>query len=436
MKDDLSNQKDGAPARFLWLPPALRPPEAMTWRQELVFLLVGSAMLFSGFDMTVFGLAIPQIQVSFAIPEDKAALTVSYFRLAAIVALAVCGLADFVGRRRLLLITIAGQAVGTLLTAFTQDYTQFVWAQIFTRVFGYAEEMLCVVVIVEEVGRGARGWANGTLSAMNYFGAGLASLLFAAITILPHGWRSLYVIGALSLALVAWLRRSLPETDRFTASEGAAVYGGRMRQTLDLLRRIATEYPGWLMVILAAVGGFGFATAAAYVLTSKYLQSEQHFTPGEVTMLIVPGGLIGLALTITAGRLSDRVGRKRMAMAATAVAGLCFAGFYGGATGWMIPPLWVLGFAGYFTAEALMAGYAVEIVPTAYRATVSGLRYLVEIGAGALALALEGVLYTALGSHGAAIQALLLALPITLIALLLLPEPAGRSLEEMAGGRR
>lgn len=426
---------DDAPAKFRWLPPGLRPSEAMRWRQERIFLLVGSAMLFSGFDMTVFGLAIPQIQVSFAIPEERTALTVSFFRLAAIVALLLCSLADFVGRRRLLLVTMAGQAAGTLLTAFTQDYTQFVWAQIFTRVFGYAEEMLCVVVIVEEVSRTARGWANGTLSAMNYFGAGIASLLFAAITILPFGWRSLYVIGALSLALVAWLRRRLPETQRFTANEAGAGYAGRTRQTLDLLRRLATEYPGRLAAILVAVGGFGFATAAAYVMTSKYLQSELHFTPGQVTMLIVPGGLIGLALTITAGRLSDRLGRKRMAMAMTAMAGLCFAGFYGGATGWMIPPLWVLGFAGYFSAEALMAGYALEIVPTAYRATVSGLRYLMEIGAGALALALEGILYTSQGSHGAAIQSLLLALPVTLIALLLLPEPAGRSLEEMTDER-
>ena len=162
---DVSGKDDGAPAKFRWLPPGLRPSEAMTWRQERVFLLVGSAMLFSGFDMTVFGLAIPQIQVTFAIPEDQTALTVSYFRLAAIVAMVVCGLADFVGRRRLLLITMAGQAVGTLLTAFTQDYHQFVWAQIFTRVFGYAEEMLAVVVIVEEVARAARGWANGTLKA-------------------------------------------------------------------------------------------------------------------------------------------------------------------------------------------------------------------------------------------------------------------------------
>ena len=48
----------------------------------------------------------------------------------------------------------------------------FVWAQILTRVFGYAEEMLCFVVIAEEVAAGARGWANGTLSALDYLGRG------------------------------------------------------------------------------------------------------------------------------------------------------------------------------------------------------------------------------------------------------------------------
>ena len=31
------------PARFLWLPPGLRPPVPMVWRQEHVFLLVGVA---------------------------------------------------------------------------------------------------------------------------------------------------------------------------------------------------------------------------------------------------------------------------------------------------------------------------------------------------------------------------------------------------------
>ena len=156
-----------APARFLWLPPGLRPPEAMVWRQERVFLLVGIAAMFAGFDTNVFGLAVPQIQASLHIPENQIGLTVSYFRIATLAALLLCSAADLVGRRRLLLFTIFGQAIFTLLTAFATDYQQFVWAQILTRVFGYAEEMLCFVVIAEEVSAGARGWANGTLSALN-----------------------------------------------------------------------------------------------------------------------------------------------------------------------------------------------------------------------------------------------------------------------------
>ncbi len=213
---------DDAPARFRWLPPGLRPPVAMVWRQERIFLLVGVAALFAGYDMNVFGLAIPQIQASLHIPENQVGLTVSYFRLATIVALLIAASADLVGRRRLLLFTIFGQAVFTLVTAFSGDYAQFVWAQILTRVFGYAEEMLCFVVIAEEVAAGARGWANGTLSAMDYTGAGLASLVFALVNFLPYGWRAIYVIGAVPLFLVAYLRRNLPETRRFAAQENVA----------------------------------------------------------------------------------------------------------------------------------------------------------------------------------------------------------------------
>ena len=55
------------------------------------------------------------------------------------------------GRRRLLLFTIFGQAIFTLPPPSRHDYPQFVWAQFFTRIFGYAEEMLCFVVIAEEI---------------------------------------------------------------------------------------------------------------------------------------------------------------------------------------------------------------------------------------------------------------------------------------------
>jgi putative MFS transporter len=423
---------DAAPARFAWLPPGLRPPVAMQWRQERIFLLVGAAAFFAGYDQNVFGFAIPQIQASLHIPENEIGLTVSYFRLAALVALLIAASADLVGRRRLLLITLFGQGFFTLLTAFAPDYASFVWAQALTRVFGYAEEMLCWVVIVEEVAAGARGWANGTISSLYYLGAGVASLLFAAITILPYGWRSLYLIGATAIFLVAWLRRRLPETTRYVEQARTQKPMSKMTETLVLLRNMTREYPARILTVLVAAGAFGFAISAATVLQSKYLQSDYHYAAWQASLITIPGGLIGLGLSIAAGRLSDRVGRRPMAIAIIALAGICFYFFYGGVPGWAVPPLWILAFFGFFAGDAMIAGFALEIVPTHYRSTVSGLRYVVEIGMGAGALALEGVLYDRFGAHGPAVRLLLAPIAVTLLAILFLPEPAGKKLEEMA----
>ena len=414
-------------ARFLWL---LRPPVPIDRPTERIILLVGAAALFAGYDMNVFGLAIPQIQASFAIPENQVGLTVSYFRIAAILALLLAASADIVGRRRLLLFTIIGQAVFTLLTAFAQDYGQFVAAQFLTRVFGYAEEMLCIVVIAEEIDARARGWANSALSGFSYFGAGLAALVFMAVNLLPYGWRAIYLIGAVPLFMVAYLRRRLPETQRFEMQQ-VKIAGSRIAESLALVRAMAREYPRRLFTVLVAAAAFGFAVAPASVLYSKYLQSTQGFSPGQVSMLIIPCGLVGLGLTIMAGRISDRIGRRPTGMAILLLAAGGFSLFYGGAPGWALAPLWIAAFFGFFAGEALIAGFALEIMPTRYRATVSGLRYLCAIGAGALALALEGVFFDRFGAHGPAIQIMLLAIPIAMAAIWTLPEPAGKSLEEM-----
>jgi putative MFS transporter len=423
---------DESPARFRWLPPSLRPSVAMTWRQERIFLLVGMAALFAGYDTNVYGLATPQIQASFHIPENQVAVIAAYFRLAALGSLLISASADLVGRRRLLLITILGQAMATLASAFTANEAQFIWAQFFTRLFGYSDEILCFVVIAEEVAASARGWAAGALSALDYMGAGVASLVFAAVNLMPFGWRALYVIGALPLFLVTYLRRQLPETRRFVAQEEILKTRSRFQDALILLRDLIKEYPGRIAAILIAVGAFGFAIASASVLSAKYLQSVEGYTPGQITSLFIPAGLVCLVFTILAGKLSDRIGRRPVLAGIILIGGAGFYFFYSGISGWMLAPLWGLSFFGYFSGEALLTGFALEIVPTRYRATVSGLRYLVEILTGTVALLLEGRLYDHFHGHGPAIQALMIALPIALVALAFLPEPAGKTLEEMA----
>ena len=59
--------------------------------------------------------------------------------------------------------------------------------------------MLCFVVVAEEIDARVRGWATGTLGPWERLGAGLAAVVFAAVNLLPYGWRALYVIGGGSL---------------------------------------------------------------------------------------------------------------------------------------------------------------------------------------------------------------------------------------------
>jgi MFS family permease len=419
--------KDSDPARFLKY---FQPPVPVDRRTERIFLLVGAAALFAGYDVNIYGLATTQIQASLHIAENEVALTAAYFRGAALFAMLLAASADLVGRRRLLLFTIFGQAIFTLATAFVGSHLSFVTVQFLTRIFGYAEEMLLFVVIAEEIDAKARGWANSTIIAFYFTGAGFAAGIFGAVNILPGGWRALYVIGSIPIFLVAFLRQRLPETKRFQTQSGTGLKRGAI---LGLLRDIARQYPARVAIVITAAAAFGFAISPATLLAQKYLQDVYHYTPAQVSLILIPGGLTGLGLTIAAGRLSDRWGRKPMAIAMAALAGISFFFFFDNAPGWSVPLLWVLGFFGFFAADTLIAGFALEIVPTHYRATVGGLRYAIEIGVGAAALALEGVLYDRLGGHGPAIQWLLASIPITMIAVLFLPEPAGKSLEEMSG---
>lgn len=431
---DARTKRDDEPARFLWLLPGLRPPAPMTRAHERVFLLVGIAALFAGYDQNIFGLATPQIQATFHIAEDQIGPTVFYFRLAGLAALFLTASADLVGRRRLLLITITGQAFATLATAFASSVGMFIAAQIATRVFGYAEEMLCVVVIVEEVEAGVRGWANGTLAAMDSTGAGLASLVFAAVNHLPFGWRAIYVIGALPLFLVAFLRRRLPETKRFAVRQSEVLaLQSHFASAFNVVRRLVSEYPGRVVGILIAAAGFGFAIGSATTFMSKYLQQTLGYLPGHVTELYIPGGFLALALNILAGRLSDRIGRKPVIIFTVLVMAASFAVFYSGIDGWVVPAAWIGGLFGFFTTDALLGGFALELVPTAYRATMSGLRYITQSLAGALCLMLEGPLYDVFHAHGPAISVSLGAVVLTVVAVLFLPEAAGKPLEEIAG---
>lgn len=428
------SSRDHETARLLWLhPPFLRPREPITRRQERIFLLVGLAALFAGYNESVFGFAVPQIQASLHIAEDKVGPTVTLFRLAVIGAMGLSMLADVLGRRRLLLFTIVGQAIATLGSAFAPNYPVFVACQIAVRVFSGAEVSLCFVVIVEEMRASARGWSVGMLAALNNLGGGLLAIAFAFVTVIPYGWRSLYALGAIPLFVVAFLRRRLPETQRFEIrAKEVRKLASHVAVTADLVRRMASEYPARVGISLFVGLAWAFASAPAGVLGIKYLQQTLGYAPWQTTLIIVPGGMFALWFNILTGRLSDRVGRRTVIMAGAILSALSYGVFFSGLKGAFMGPLWAVSFFFSLTTDTLLTALGAELFPTAYRATVGALGSLFSAAGAAASLYLEGVLYDRLGGHGPAILVPLIAVLPMVVAIALLPEPAGKVLEEIS----
>ncbi|MBI1211041.1 MAG: MFS transporter [Alphaproteobacteria bacterium] len=403
-------------------------PGAITADQRRVLWLVGVALLLEAYDVALYALAAPQIQKAFGITEGEVGLVIFYFRLGVIPALVLAYLADVFGRRNMLMVTAAGTTVATLATAFSQDLNQFLIAQTSARVFGYAETMLCYVVIAEEFDERMRGWATGTLGALGAAGTGVAALVFSTVTLLPFGWRALFFLGAGPLLWLLWARRRLPETRRFAQRKVAATY-------LAPLQNLIRAYPIRLFLVITMTVPLSFASAPAVILTPKFLQSTHGWAPWQVTALILTAGLLALAGALVVGSLSDRIGRRAVLSIAVLVGVPSLASFYTWADGPWLVVFWILTIFADLTAAILIGGMAAELFPTSHRALAAGIRYLASILAGALGFLVEAALYTHTGNHGDAIALMMIPAPLVLLPIWMLPEPAAKSLETVAPER-
>jgi MFS family permease len=404
------------------------PP--LTRRQWRVLGLLGTAELFDHYDLGILTLALVQIQAGLAIAEGEVGTVVSLIRLGAVPAILAGVLADRFGRRRLLLATILGFTGATFATAFVQTPAQFAAAQVLARTFLYAETALAVVVLAEELRAADRGWGIGVLGAMGAFGHGVAAIAFAFVDVLPFGWRALYALGVLPLLAVAWLRRSLPETDRFERQRALRV-GSALAPIHALLR----AYPARLATLLAAFAPLEFAAIAAITFMAKTLQEDHGYAPGQVTLLYVGGGVLAVAGNVLAGAWSDRFGRR--ATIGVLIVGLAAAafGFYR-TEGWIVAPLWILMVFTLQGLGVLFKALGSELFPTSYRSTASSVRAMTSTLAGSLGLWLESLLYPLAGSHAVAITWMLPALAIPLLVVALrLPETSARELEQIAPER-
>jgi putative MFS transporter len=403
------------------------PPFSL--RQWRVFGISTTAGFFDNYDSALLSLALRQIQHGLGIAEARLGAILSLIRLGYLASLLLSPFADIFGRRKLLLYTIVGYTFFTAITAAAPHTASFVGAQFVARAFSGAEATVSLVILAEEVDAAVRGWALGMQGALSISGYGLAAIVFAMIGIIPFGWRGLYALAVLPLALIIPLRRLLPESRRF---ERVHHTEKTWSTSLAPLRALLRSDPYRLLSAFVVIFVGSMAGGAVGFFIPKYLQEVHQWSPARVSSLYVFGGVLGIIGNIVAGRISDRFGRRFVGPLSIAIEAVLAYQLYSIRTGSVVI-LWIGWLFCDQAGVTMTSAYSAELFPTTFRAAAAGALYVARFAGGAVGLLEEGILYGLTGSHWSAIRLLTICwLLAATLMYLLFPETARRELEEIA----
>jgi MFS family permease len=410
-----------------------RPPTGMRVRLEpqhvRLLRLLAAASFFQGYDLNVITVALPQIRHTFGLSQARASDWFALLAVGALPALVLARRADRVGRRRVLLVSIAGFTAATAATAVAPTVVSFGLCQLCATAFLAVEGTLSWTVIAEELPAGARGYGFGVLAMLNALGAGTGALAWALV-LSPLGlsWRWLYVAATPVLLVVAFMRRRLPESKRF---ESAAAAGRLAESWRSLLR---PPYGRLLVLVCAAAVLAGLLTqASAFVI--DFMETQRHLSASEANLTLVGAGALAIPVLVGAGSVSDRVGRKRIGCSflALSVAGtLCFFFLARGLLGLFLAL--AVTYIGQFGAWPTLSGYSTELFPTAQRALANSAAGVASVAGQSVSFLLAAVLIGLTGSLARSV-AVLAAGPLLAVVVVAagFPETAGRDVDETSG---
>jgi len=292
--------------------------------------------------------------------SDKLGLPVLWNLIGYVIgALSLGPLADRFGRRNMLLVTLVITGLGSLFTAFAQDYFTFILARTVTGV-GIGADLAIVNTYINEVApQGGRAkytsfiFINSALGAFLGIWLGLIlttpqapfplGLPFAQVTVNPQtgvflgdGWKIMYIVGA-ALALIGILLRvQLPESPRWLAARGrireADAVVSDMEQRASRKQTLAPvgsdvpmptgepragyaeiltnpRYLGRMLLVLAV---WSFAYVTVYTIAAGFttVLASLGYPPPEGGLIAAIGTFGFIACAVVAYYFSERLERK------------------------------------------------------------------------------------------------------------------------------
>ncbi len=396
------------------------------YQKKLVFFL-SVATFFEGYDMFAVAQLLPNLRESMHLDKGEAGLLLSFISLGTVFAGVMVRVADRIGRKRTLSITILGYTVCSLLTAAAQDAYSFGVFQLFARVFLIGEWAVAMVMAAEEFPAQARATVIGIIQACSTFGgitcAGVVPLLLKS----PLGWRTVYIAGAVPLVLVMIARRGLRETKRF--SERAAT--GEATGGLKILNHFKGPYARRILQLGLIWSLTYVCTQTATLFGKDFAVTERSFTDQMVGTSLTIAAVVALPLVFFAGKVLDVLGRRKggAVIFGTAAIGVFLAYFFSGRA--ELTFALVLAIVGTNAVLPLLNAYTTELFPTEMRGDAFALsnNLLGRIGY-IVAPALVGW-FAQQSDWSTAVSSTSVSVVVALaLILLLLPETKGLELEQ------
>ncbi len=325
-----SSTSSGTAGSAAWRPTRITPKDA-SYATKVAFF----AWVFSVYDFILFGILLPPIAKDFGWSTAYSTRIATWVSVGTfVVALAVGPLVDRIGRRRGMIVTTAGAAVSSGLTAITPFAAWLVGARTVSGL-GYSEQAVNATYLNElyasvegdtrKSGKGLiyslvqGGWPIGVL-----FASLMSSLLLPAL-----GWRGVFAIATFPAVVIALLGRRLKESPKFEVMargkhllhEGdrdralafAQEHGVDMHEHSDrnpLVQIFARHIRKHTIFLSLAMLFNWFGVQVFAVLTTTVLTKASNVSFSNSLIILILSNAVAYVGYITHGYIGDRVGRR------------------------------------------------------------------------------------------------------------------------------
>src|SRR5215469_4372723 len=359
-------------------------------------------------------------------------------------------LADYIGRKRSMMLTILAYSALTGLSALSWNWLSFAVFRFLVGLAIGSEWATGASITAELWPDHARGKGGAFLQSGYPIGSILASGVWVAIGALgPSAWRYMFLVGILPALVAFWIRRNIPESPRWERSnrqrrnardrkrQGAVLQGedaAIVRFTLvDMFAEPTVRsrlFLTFVMSLSVTIGYWGVSSfVPSYVgsvATAAGLTAQRWVGLAGLVQNI--GALIGF---VSFGFLADALGRKPttflyylLSLALTPIVYLWVQNIH----------LLLLAFAIYgFFVQGVFSWTAIwlpELFPTRMRATAAGFIFNTPRLISAIAPLFAGALIVGLGGYAKAATIIGLFYGVGLFAVPFLPETRGKPLPE------